>query len=111
MGEEEKFECVFGYGDCPVRAMMANEQREMEAFMKTTPFKMEFKDVPPKVAADLNIFMQAMMAPLKQMSRAIGGLRDVGPFCVACPKAIRGKAQVIKEFQDDVEARKQAGMP
>jgi len=88
MVEEEKFECVFGYGDCPVRAMMAKEQREAEAIRKSVPLTPDFgKDVPPKAAAEMKVFLTAMMTPIREMIQGLGSLRDVALFCAACPKA------------------------
>lgn len=41
------------------------------------------KEFPPELVQ----FMQAMLAGMGQMMQAFSGLRDLGPFCAACPIA------------------------
>lgn len=81
---EEKFECVFGYGECPVRTLMAREQKEAHIVAHSLP--VQLSNVPPELAR----FMQSMIASFSQVVQTFSGLRDVGVFCVACPKA-KGK--------------------
>lgn len=85
MSDEKKFECVFGYGKCPVRVLIAQQQEEAQTVMKSVPIQVT-KDVPPELAA----FMQMMMASLTRMVQVSTSLGNVGPFCAACPKARKG---------------------
>lgn len=85
MSEEETFECVFGYGDCPIRALMIAERQKSMMMMKAIPLDLG-KDVPEEMKQGLNIFMQGMLATISRMMQAVGDLGNLGPFCAACPK-------------------------
>jgi len=64
---EEEFDCVFGYGKCPVRAHIRREQKELMQFVKA--YSIPPEELSPEMK---ELYSQAMMV--------------LGPFCQACPK-------------------------
>lgn len=82
MPTSEEVACVFGFGECPVRVLMAREKEEAQVVMKGAPVQLP-KGFPP----ELTEFLRAMLAGMGQMMQAFSGLRDLGSFCAACPIA------------------------
>ena len=104
---EEKYECVFGYGECPILRLLTEEQQKTRMLLKATPMEIPaLEGMPDKVKAELNVFLQAMTAPMLSLTRVVGVVRDLGPFCAACPKAFAGKfAELCKPVAEGAGKR------
>ena len=87
MAEEKTFECVFGYGDCPIQALIAKQRQQIMMVTKAIPLNLDLgKDMPKEMQEGLNVFMQGLVAAMSRMVQAAGDLANLGPFCAACPK-------------------------
>jgi len=76
--------CVFGWGDCPVRKLLAEETREADTMLKSV------SPVPgiPRSTSEaefMKIMMSSMQAAIQQFA-SIQTTERVAQFCQACPK-------------------------
>ena len=107
MAEEETFECVFGYGDCPIRALMIAERQKSIMMMKAIPLDVG-KDMPKEMREGLNVFLRGLAATMSRMMQAASDLGVLGPFCAACPKAWEQIGKVLSDISAETQPVKPA---
>jgi len=86
MAEEKTFECVFGYGDCLIQALIAKQRQQSMMMAKAIPLDLG-KDMPKEMREGLSVFMQAIIGSMSRLMQTAGDLSILGNFCAACPKA------------------------
>ncbi len=104
MAEEKTFDCVFGYGDCPIQALIAKQRQKILMVTKAVPIDVDLgKDMPKEAREGLSVFMQAIIGAMSRMLQSVGDLSTLGNFCAACPKAWKQIAKVMSEETQQVK--------
>lgn len=102
MAEEKTFQCVFGYGDCPIQALIAKQRQQSMMVAKAIPLDLG-KDLPKDVREGLSVFMQAIIGSMSRLMQTAGDLSILGNFCTACPKAWKQIGKVMSEETQQVK--------
>ncbi|MFB0523079.1 MAG: hypothetical protein ACETV1_04875 [Candidatus Bathyarchaeia archaeon] len=91
----EEFKCVFGYGSCPVREMIAQQRKEYEALSKASPTPTLTAPVGSPEA--MRSMMGVMMPIFSSMMQVMGDLPLLAVFCIACVKRKVEEAKALKK--------------
>lgn len=87
MSEEEKFECVFGLGECKALKWI-NEQLRASALS-------QIEKPPCEIPVELMPFMNYMESLLQKMATATT-LGNLGYFCLACIELKKAQTELFK---------------
>jgi len=88
MSEEEKFECVFGLGECKVLKWLSEQ-------MKTSALAFKAQQC-SQIPAELEPLAQYMEGLLRQMSGMMT-LSNLGYFCLACVELKKAQVKILED--------------
>ena len=105
MSEEKTFDCVFGYGDCPIQALIAKQRQQIMMVTKAIPLDLDLgKDMPKEAREGLSVFMQAIIGAMSRMLQSVGDLATLGNFCAACPKAWEKIGRTLSDISAETQS-------
>jgi hypothetical protein len=90
---EEKFQCVFGLGECKVLKWLSDQMK-----VSALSFKV---GKPTEIPGELEPFLVYMESLLQKMSSAIA-VGNLGYFCIACIKLRKEQTRLIEKQMEEL---------